>query len=182
VGDSLTAGLEASDRTWPKRLVQTAGIRLHDASQQGATVASAKNQLEQLPHDADVLVLLIGGNDILERRSPEAFAVALDQLLTAAKAQCRTVVMQAIPLPPLANRYGALQRELARKHRVRLIPARRLMAVLTTRGATVDGIHLTDRGQELMARLMTTALGLTTIPPAEPAPSPAERSTNADSP
>ncbi len=47
IGDSVTAGLEARDRTWPRVLAETTTLTVYDASQQGATVRSALQQLQR---------------------------------------------------------------------------------------------------------------------------------------
>jgi acyl-CoA thioesterase-1 len=68
------------------------------------------------------------------------------------------VVMFELPLPPFANEYGRAQRRLAAKHRVKLIPPRMLVDVLTAEGATIDSLHLSPTGHALMAGMVWTAL------------------------
>jgi lysophospholipase L1-like esterase len=62
--------------------------------------------------------------------------------------------MLELPLPPLANRYGQVQRRLAREFGVTLIPKRHLAAILSAPGATVDGLHLSASGHARMARMV----------------------------
>jgi hypothetical protein len=59
--------------------------------------------------------------------------------------------MFELPLPPLCNDYGRIQRSLAAKHRVLLIPKRVFIAVLAEHGATLDSIHLAPLGRKRMA-------------------------------
>ena len=73
----------------------------------------------------------------------------------------RRVAMIELPLPPFYNRYGMVQRALAREHGVKLIPKRFLAGVMGTPGATVDGLHFSNTGHVLFARAL---LGMLTRP------------------
>jgi len=70
-----------------------------------------------------------------------------------------TVVLLELPLPPLHNRYGRAQRTLAHKHDALLIPKRRFGRILAHPGATLDGLHLTQTGHELFAKMIWEILG-----------------------
>ena len=71
----------------------------------------------------------------------------------------RTVAMFELPLPPFNNRYGDAQRRIAKRHGVLLVPKRVLIGILTSEGATVDSIHLSRRGHELMAETVWGIIG-----------------------
>ena len=73
--------------------------------------------------------------------------------------------MFELPLPPLFNRYAIDQRELAAEYGVLLIPKRRLTCVLAASGATLDGLHLSARGHELMASTVLSVLRDHVAPP-----------------
>ena len=154
VADSVTAGLNDGEDTWPQRLARSSHWQITDASQPGATLKSARQQVELLDTEPSVLLLEIGGNDMLEGLPVAQFGHNLEQLLIAAHQPGRTVLMFELPLPPLAFRYGETQRRLASKYGVALLPKRLLIGVLTSSGATVDGIHLAPNGHELMATLV----------------------------
>jgi lysophospholipase L1-like esterase len=72
-------------------------------------------------------------------------------LLDRVVSRGRVIVMFELPLPPLCNEYGRIQRRLASEYGVCLIPKRVLARVLTGNGATLDSIHLSRRGHEQMA-------------------------------
>ncbi|MDZ4683558.1 MAG: GDSL-type esterase/lipase family protein [Planctomycetaceae bacterium] len=160
IGDSVTAGLNDGDAIWPRVLAESGSCSVWDASQQGATVESASRQLARLQGRGDALLIEIGGNDLLEGLPLRKFAERLETLLKSARPQYRTIVMLELPLPPLSNRYGVIQRRLARRYGVPLIPKREFARVLTMSGATVDGIHLSDRGQQRMADVVRAWLRL----------------------
>src|SRR5262249_11510026 len=65
VADSVTAGLSESDDTWPRILVRERQIEVQDFSRPGATAASALNQAQKLPAEGGLVLLEIGGNDLL---------------------------------------------------------------------------------------------------------------------
>ncbi|MBA4031533.1 MAG: hypothetical protein C0478_11685 [Planctomyces sp.] len=149
IGDSVTAGLNDGDRVWPGQLQSP--WKITTVAQPGATVKSAMKQLELLPEESGTLLIEIGGNDILGPTTLTEYRERLDQLLTAASRRPYDLVLLELPWPPLSQPYALVHRELAAKHRVRLIPRRRFMQILTTTGATYDGIHLTDYGHSLFA-------------------------------
>jgi acyl-CoA thioesterase I len=151
IGDSLSAGIGGKIETWPKLLSRRNGIVVHDLSVSGADVTTAMQQAVQVSGAMSLVIVEIGGNDVLRENAPEVFERGLDALLARLRDGGRTVVLLELPLPPFCNRYGEVQRRLARRHGVLLIPKRVLMGILTAEGATLDTVHLSGRGQELMA-------------------------------
>ena len=151
VGDSLGAGLGEAD-AWPDRLARRRAIVVRNHSIAGAGAAKALESEAGLLSGPGPLVLVeIGGNDLLGGSPPDIFERDLDALLAVLRRGGRTVVMLELPLPPFANRYGAAQRRVARRHGVLLVPKRLLVGVLTADGATLDSIHLTPTGHDRMA-------------------------------
>lgn len=156
IGDSVSAGLVDGEVTWPKILAQNSTFDVLDESQPGATVKSALRQNERLGDATGLVVLEIGGNDAFEWAPVSQFAHDLEQLLTEVIRPGRTVIMFELPLLPFCGRYGQVQRRLAAKYRVQLIPKREFISLLTTRGSTVDGVHLSEVGQQRMAKLIVS--------------------------
>jgi acyl-CoA thioesterase-1 len=159
VGDSLSAGINRETETWPRLFSRSHHVVLHDLSRAGADVATAMLQAKQVTGPKSLVLAEIGGNDVLRANRPEAFEEGLDLLLAKLRDDGQTVIMFELPLPPFHNRYGKAQRRLAKRHDVLLIPKRVLMGVLTTDGATVDGIHLSARGHELLAETVWGIIG-----------------------
>jgi acyl-CoA thioesterase I len=153
IGDSVTAGMGGSDKSvrWPILLAQQHHVEVQDISHAGATAASALEQAKAQPIASPVVVLEIGGNDLLGSTSAAQFSSDLDALLAYVSAPGRQVVMLELPLPPFRHEYGRIQRSLARKHHVLLVPKRVFMSVLTADGATVDTIHLSQAGHQRVA-------------------------------
>jgi acyl-CoA thioesterase-1 len=158
IGDSVSAGMGGNDEhTWTSHLPDH--VEVHNLARPGATTAMAlKSQASQLPKAGGIVLLEIGGNDLLGDTSSAQFERDLDRLLAAVVAKDRTVLMFELPLPPLSNEYGRIQRRLAARYGVHLIPRRVLISVLAGGGATLDSIHLTDAGHEQMAAAVWSIL------------------------
>lgn len=162
LGDSLSSGGFGEAQPWPARLAALLGVEVNNTALPGETVASALEwQVPGLRRDPGALVLLeIGGNDVLGLTTASDFESALDELLAEAKRATPRVAMFELPLPPGKWRFGAVQRRLARKHGVTLIPRRVLARVLADPSLVDDGLHLSDAGHavlaERVARLFAT--------------------------
>jgi len=160
IGDSVSAGMgNDTEQTWP-RLLRGQGIEVIDRSRAGATVSSAlRRQVDGLPENA-LIVLEIGGNDLLSATATpySDFDRDLRKLLESASGRRRTVVLLELPLLPWHTEYGRIQRRLASRFDAILVPKRFLAGIFAAEGATSDGIHLTAEGQRLMAKQMQAIL------------------------
>ncbi|MCY2968173.1 MAG: GDSL-type esterase/lipase family protein [Planctomycetota bacterium] len=154
IGDSVTAGMGGEDiaETWPKILAREHRIAVQDRSHVGETAGSALKRLQQTPLDsADLVLLEIGGNDLLGSTSVAQFQSDLDALLSQVAGPSRQVVMFELPLPPFYHEYGRAQRDVARKYQVLLIPKRVFLGILAGEESTLDSIHLSAAGHRRMA-------------------------------
>jgi len=160
IGDSVTAGLgDPQTKPWPQLLNQEHGITVQDLSRVGATVSSARKQVTETRIDAPLVLLEIGGNDILGSTTPAQFENDLEKLLAELATPDRQLVMLELPLPPFYHQYGLVQRQLARKYGVKLVPKRVFLSVLAGGGATLDSIHLSQAGQQQMANVVWKIVG-----------------------
>jgi acyl-CoA thioesterase-1 len=151
LGDSISAGINEHEEAWPQMLGRKRSVEVVNVSRVGASVTSARRQASQLPSTGGLVLIEIGGNDLLGATSTAEFEKGLDLLLSIACVPGRTVIMFELPLPPFCNEYGRAQRRLAAKYRVSLIPKRILLSVLMGDDATSDSLHLTHAGHERMA-------------------------------
>ncbi|HVS33789.1 MAG TPA: GDSL-type esterase/lipase family protein [Thermoanaerobaculia bacterium] len=155
IGDSLASGGFGEKAAWPEVLekkIRVPVINLAMAS--GDTATALQRQIPELPAPLDereLVLIEIGGNDMLDGVDRAVFSRQLDQLLQHAGRGGRRVVMFELPLLPGRWSYGATQRRLAGRHRCTLIPKRILARVLLTPGNTLDGIHLTQQGHDALA-------------------------------
>lgn len=153
IGDSVTAGMGGDDAAerWPSLLAQQHDLEVQDISHVGETAASALTRTAKVKIESSVVFLEIGGNDLLGFTSAGQFEQDLDALLAHVGRPDRQLIMFELPLPPLRHEYGRIQRTLARKHGVALVPKRLFLSVLAADDATVDTIHLTQVGHNRMA-------------------------------
>ncbi len=159
IGDSISAGIDERDLTWPEIIRDREGIPIIDLSRAGETLSTALSQGEKIEPDRAMVLLEIGGNDLLGEETAGEFEKGMDALLGAVSGPERKVVMLELPLPPFHNAYGRVQRKLARRHGVILVPKRFFAKVLAAPGATSDGLHLSEKGAALMANTMAKLIG-----------------------
>ncbi len=100
----------------------------------------------------------IGGNDLLGGVPSVAFEKNLDATLSKLAMPGRTMVMFELPLLPHKIAYGQIQRRLAAKYGVWLIPKRCFVEVIGGANATSDGLHLSESGARRMAKLVAMVL------------------------
>lgn len=160
IGDSISAGIGfKGEKTWSEIVEEKTRIPVCNMSRGGGTVKSAQTQA-RLIKDSNILIFLeIGGNDMLGRTPFPQYRKELDNLLEMLKGKNRTLVMLELPCVPFHGMFCKAQRELAAKHKVILIPKRVFAWVLKGHTSTVDGIHLSNYGQEKMAQAFLNACG-----------------------
>jgi acyl-CoA thioesterase-1 len=153
LADSVTAGT-GEKITWPKLLAKAQAVDVVDLSMAGATVNSALKQADGVTRSGGIVLLEIGGNDLLGETSVADYELDLERLLQKVCQPGRAVLMFELPLPPFRNEYGRVQRRLAAKHHVTMIPKRLFMGVLSEPGATIDSVHLAHLGHERMSAIV----------------------------
>ena len=162
IGDSISAGIgPTGERTWP-RIIAEKGFEVVDASIAGATASSAlRQQIQQTATDNCIVLLEIGGNDVLMGTSHEEFENALRNILIKTSVDQQTVIMLEIPVLPWNLKYTGIQRKAADEFNVTLIPKKFLAGIFSAKGATVDLAHLSPKGHELMARRIWSLINQT---------------------
>lgn len=106
LGDSLTAGAGVSaDQAWPALLPGLTGWQVFNGGVSGDTSGAALLRLPALlkQHDPVLVLVTLGGNDML-RHVPQAETVAnLEQIITLIKAHSAQPVLLATPKPSIAD-------------------------------------------------------------------------------
>lgn len=167
IGDSVTAGVGGDERseTWPSLLAREHDLQVQDLSHMGETAASALKRAQPQPIEGSVVVVEIGGNDILGTTTPLQFANDLDALLAHVTAPERQVLMFELPLPPFYHEFGRIQRSSAATHGILLVPKRVFLSVIAGSDSTLDTIHLSQQGHERMAAAIWQLVGEAFPPP-----------------
>jgi lysophospholipase L1-like esterase len=158
IGDSISAGIDAHTPAWPIFFQQQTGISVRNLSRPGASVIDARMMASPVrPQDALILIE-IGGNDLLSDAPSAEFARALDSLLSSLSMPGRTLVMFELPLLPHKIGFGQAQRRLSAKYGVFLIPRHFFTQVLGSADATSDGLHLSESGARRMSDLVAQTI------------------------
>jgi acyl-CoA thioesterase-1 len=158
IGDSLSAGLGATrEGTWPSLLAQRHDLGITNLARAGATLADGQSQIKGIPPGPVTVLVELGGNDVLDSVGPERFAVDLRALLAAAATKERRVLMFELPLLPLQDAYGRVQRRLCHAYGVRLLPRSVLAGAVALPGHTTDGLHLSPAGHAWLAARVRAA-------------------------
>lgn len=152
VGDSLSEGLGEKFPPWPDLAEMKELFEVTNLAHAGDGTQLALQRIEGKLVPNAIVVIEIGGNDMLGSTTSDEFEKHLDRLLANLKGETRCLVMFELPLLPNKVAYGRIQRRLSKKHNVFLIPKLYLANVITSEGATEDGLHLSRRGTLLMAR------------------------------
>lgn len=151
IGDSVSAGIGGqNEMTWPKLLHDKHAINVTNLSQAGDTVTSAISQADKIDDHQAIILLEIGGNDLLASTAYSQFEKDLTQVLKTVTSDSSMVVMLELPIFAWKIEYGRIQRKLAKKFNVILIPKRFFVSVLSAKDATQDLAHLSPKGHQIM--------------------------------
>jgi acyl-CoA thioesterase-1 len=160
IGDSISSGIDPRVPTWPTLIEQLNGVSVKNLSRPGAQSIDGPAMAEKITPDDRVVLIEIGGNDLLGGVPSGTFEKNLDATLSKLVMPRRTIVMFELPLFPHKIAYGRIQRRLAKKYGVWLIPKRCFIEVIGGASATSDGLHLTESGAHRMATLVANVLSL----------------------
>ena len=158
LGDSISAGSGTGERCWPALLGEMTRLRVVNLAQPGATVKSAIAQAKGITEPRSLVIVEIGGNDLLGGTDPSMFRKDLDSLVSSLCSQNHQVLVVELPLFPFQNAFGEAQRSIVAKYRVAMLPKRCFAQVLATENGTLDGIHLSQTGHAAMARIMAAVI------------------------
>jgi acyl-CoA thioesterase-1 len=165
IGDSISAGMDANAPTWPLLMQRMTGVPVENLARAGAQVTDALTMAQKITPEDRVVLIEIGGNDLLSGVPTKEFGQALEAVFAKLAMPGRIVVMFELPLLPHKIGYGQTQRRLAARYNVSLIPKRCLTNVLGEANATTDGLHLSPVGARRMAALVASVFSPVLKPP-----------------
>ena len=152
LGDSLSAGIRKGERTWPSVLMDQTHLRVVNLARAGATIESAEAQVSGITDSDSLVIIEIGGNDLIREADGTTFRKQMDVLLSQVSSKSHRIAMFELPLLPFQNSIGEVQRELATQYGVKLIPKCYLASVLGMEKGTLDGLHLSQLGHDALAK------------------------------
>jgi len=156
IGDSISAGIAGDASRWPYLYQRDTGTAVNNLSRPGDQVADALDSTKKLTPEDTLLLIEIGGNDLIAGVSAAQFERDLNALLERCARPGRTLIMFELPLLPHRTGYGRAQRRLAAQYGVTVIPKRFFVEVL--RAGTSDGLHLSPEGAQTMVALVRRIL------------------------
>ncbi|MDB5474728.1 MAG: arylesterase [Phenylobacterium sp.] len=163
LGDSITAGLGLPGRdALPNQLhlaLEKLGVPniVRGAGVSGDTTADGLGRMDfSVRPDSAVVVIALGGNDLLQGLDPKATRANLDGIIRRLQARHKGVVLAGIKAPPeigrsYASDFNAVYPALAAEHHVALYPD--LLAGVARNPALNqgDGLHPNARGVQIVA-------------------------------
>jgi len=123
IGDSLSAGLASSkEGAWPQLLSARLNLQVSNLASAGATLRDGASQARAIPEIPAIVLVELGGNDLLAGVAPARFETDLRSLLATLVRTDRRILMFELPLLPFQNPFGRSQREVCAQYRIILLP------------------------------------------------------------
>jgi len=158
-GDSITYGVgRARGRSYPDLLANSTDLKVINAGVSGDTAARAKSRIAPLmdQHTPDLVILELGGNDFLARRSAAQVKEDLHSLLTTITSRNVKVILVSVPEFSVFRattgrlRDSPIYEELASEFNIILAP-NILSETLSDKSLRSDPIHPNAEGYEVFA-------------------------------
>ncbi len=152
-GDSLTVGVGTHPKnSYPSILAELTGRQVISAGISGEETTGGLARLSDvLEHTRpNLMILLLGGNDILHNRRANGIKENLAAMIEVAQRSGVDVVLIGVPAKSLFSDTASLYRELAEQYQ--LVFEDELIAdLLRDRRYKSDAIHFNEKGYRLMA-------------------------------
>jgi lysophospholipase L1-like esterase len=159
---------------YPELLAELVAVPVVNLGQPGITTQKALGLLDRVVRaDPQVVVLELGGNDFVEFQGKNRQIVAgnLERIIVACRERGAEVILMEVPRGYFSDPYWGLERELARKYRLELVPDTAIRRLLLSSPAMppgqwssgpyltqADGLHPNARGNRLLAEYVAAAL------------------------
>ncbi len=152
-GDSLTAGVGTTpEHSYPSVLAELSGRRVINAGVSGETTAGGLARLPDVLDDTrpELIILLLGGNDILRNVNPVDTRGNLAGMIELARSREIPVVLIAVPERNLFSSAAPFYRELADEYGL-VLEDRLIARLLRNNRYKSDPIHFNQLGYRTMA-------------------------------
>ena len=158
LGDSITSGVGADPgRAYPEVLADRLGVDVVNAGVPGDTAADGLERLDEvLEEDPWLVIVELGGNDLLRQIPPARTEAALREIvqrLLDARVVPLVVEMQV----PFGRRYSEIFDRLEEEYKIPVVEDV-LGDILVDRGLKADPIHPNTRGHQVLAEAVAEAV------------------------
>ena len=159
-GDSLTQGVGASaGHDYVSVLGERLGKPVINAGVSGNTTSQARERLERdvLLHNPKVVIVLLGGNDILQGVPPDTTFQNLATIIDAIQARGAAVVLVGLGAGFSRDPFGDRFKLLAHEKHTAFVSAI-LKDIINDRSLMADPLHPNDKGYAIMAERIAPAV------------------------
>lgn len=159
-GDSLVEGVGASTgRDIVSLLSARVGVPIVNAGRSGDTTSSALARLDSavLSRNPRIVIVVLGGNDVLRRVPHEDTFANLDAIVGRIRGRGAAVILVGLSVGVFTDAYGQGYEDLARRTSSGLVPDV-LAGILGHPDLMADHIHPNDLGYRMMADRIEPAL------------------------
>jgi acyl-CoA thioesterase-1 len=152
-GDSLVQGVGATPgRDMVSVLARRVGVPIVNAGRSGDTTGAALGRLDAavLSRNPRIVIVLLGGNDLLRRVPRATMFENLETIVTRIRARGAAVILVSVEIGFGAGAEGRAFEDLATRTSSALVRDI-LSGIFGRQGLMADGIHPNSDGYELMA-------------------------------
>lgn len=152
-GDSLTFGTGANrGSSYPAVLSGLTGLEVINAGVPGETTNAGLTRLERALGEVqpDLLILIEGGNDILQNLNLAETKSNLAAMIESAKSRDIAVILLGVPEKKLFSNAAPLYEELATEHQL-VFDGALIAGLLRSPSLKSDPVHLNEQGYKEMA-------------------------------
>jgi acyl-CoA thioesterase-1 len=158
LGDSITSGVGADPGlAYPDVLADRLGVDIINAGVPGDTAADGLERLDEvLEEDPWLVIVELGGNDLLRRVPPASTEAALREIVQ------RLLDARVVPLVvemevPFGRRYSEIYDRLREEYEIPVVEGV-LGDILVDSALKADPIHPNTRGHEILAEAVAEAV------------------------
>jgi lysophospholipase L1-like esterase len=159
-GDSLTYGTGAAEsESYPAVLAQLIGRRVVRAGVPGEVTAQGLARLPQVieEHRPALVIVCLGGNDLLRRVDEQQIRSNLRQIITTIRGRGISVVLVGVPRPALLTSAATFYGELAKEYGIPY-EGKVLNDIMHQLDLKADTIHPNAKGYRRMAEAIAALL------------------------
>lgn len=152
-GDSLTSGVGASQgKDYPSQLSEMTGRTIYNMGVPGETTEDALRRLESdvLRNNPRIVIVLLGGNDMMRRLPVENTFRNLETIVTRIQDTGALVVLVGVNSLLFTDSHAGEYKRLARRKGAVFVP-NILGGIIGDRKLMADQVHPNDAGYRLMA-------------------------------